>query len=185
MALSDVVSSSDLGPESVDRLDQLRREAAWVAELLGSADSGPDGTRVVDLGEAVADAWSGVASCALCSLRLVRDANAQVLADPVELRRSVRNLIENAARAVGPGGRLEVRVIRRRDEVVLEVADSGPGFGGVARQEGLGLETVEQFVKRNAGILFMGTSELGGALVGFRLRAVNGHSSRGVSGCGS
>lgn len=39
------------------------------------------------------------------------------------------NIVENAARAAGPGGRVEVSLHRENHNAVIEVADDGPGFG--------------------------------------------------------
>jgi signal transduction histidine kinase len=95
-----------------------------------------------------------------------------VLVDPVGLRRSVRNIIENAVRAVGTHGSVEIRVRRSGAEALLEVADSGPGFGKLAPQQGLGLLTVRRFVEQSSGRFAVSTSRLGGALVSLRLPAV-------------
>ncbi|MBZ0111100.1 MAG: two-component sensor histidine kinase, partial [Thermoanaerobaculia bacterium] len=43
------------------------------------------------------------------------------------LRRAIRNLIENALRASGANGRLEIRVERDGEQARISVADSGPG----------------------------------------------------------
>ena len=50
------------------------------------------------------------------------------------LKGTLTNLIENAAEAAGPGGR--VRIVTSRDEsgVIIEVHDSGPGLDEEARQ---------------------------------------------------
>ena len=60
-----------------------------------------------------------------------------VLVDPVGLKRSAWNLMDNARRAVAHGGSVEVRVRRHHHDAVLEVADSGPGFGGLPTQQGM------------------------------------------------
>jgi K+-sensing histidine kinase KdpD len=44
--------------------------------------------------------------------------------------RVLTNVVDNAARAAGPGGQVEVSV-GRDTEVVVEVRDTGPGFDGV------------------------------------------------------
>ena len=94
---------------------------------------------------------------------------AGVLVDPVGLKRSVWNLMDNARRAVANGGRVEVSVRRQRRDAVLDVADSGPGFGRLEAQQGHGLVGVRRFAERFGGDFSTGTSALGGALVTLRL----------------
>lgn len=50
----------------------------------------------------------------------------QVFADPAALHGILRNLLDNAARACGPDGRIVVTV-RSGEPVLIDVADSGPG----------------------------------------------------------
>ena len=55
-----------------------------------------------------------------------------------------------------------------------EVADSGPGFGHLPPQHGLGLIGVRRFAERFGGDFSVGTSSLGGALVTLRLPLMRG-----------
>lgn len=73
--------------------------------------------------------------------------------DPTMLWRAVSNLVGNAVRAAGPGGRVAVSVARNRG-VGIEVTDNGPGFGlGPPGSASLGLEMVAQFVRACAGTM--------------------------------
>jgi len=154
-----------MSPVALERLDQIQREADWMAKILATGDTERAQVQVVDIGDAVSESWAVVAAYAPCSVRLVRESAAHAIVDPVALRRSARNLIENAVRAAGPRGSVEVRVLAGGGGVLIEVADSGPGFGNVPAQQGLGLVTVRRFASRWGGSLTVGTSELGGALV--------------------
>jgi signal transduction histidine kinase len=51
-----------------------------------------------------------------------------LLGEPDQLRLLVRNLVDNALKFTPPGGRVVVTVVRREDEVLLVVEDSGPGI---------------------------------------------------------
>jgi len=50
------------------------------------------------------------------------------LADPVRLRQVLLNLLSNACKYNRPGGRVQVSAVERGDEVVVAVADTGPGI---------------------------------------------------------
>ncbi len=157
-----------LPPQIRRRLQQIQGEAEWMAEILSSTEEGASSVRRLELGNAIERTCRAVAAAASCDVRFTQVADVDVVVDPVALRRAVRNLLDNAVRAVGDGGSVEVRVRRDDDRAVLEVADSGPGFGRMPRQQGLGLLTVRQFVERHRGTLEVGTSTLGGALVTLR-----------------
>jgi signal transduction histidine kinase len=94
---------------------------------------------------------------------------ALVEGDPVTLRRTVDNVVENACRSAGSGGRVEVHVAGG-DGARIEVHDSGLGFGdappGVAS---LGLGIVRRIVAEHGGAMTIETSPLGGACVRLEL----------------
>ena len=54
-----------------------------------------------------------------------------VLGDPDRLQQVVQNLVENASRFVGQGGRVNVTLSGIRGHSVITVADNGPGFGDI------------------------------------------------------
>jgi two-component system sensor histidine kinase BaeS len=58
----------------------------------------------------------------------VADADLVLIADPVRLRQAIGNLVGNALRYTPPGGRVTVSAAADGDEVVFEVADTGPGI---------------------------------------------------------
>ncbi|HET7386463.1 MAG TPA: HAMP domain-containing sensor histidine kinase [Nocardioidaceae bacterium] len=73
--------------------------------------------------------------------------------DPVALRRAVGNVLDNAARAAGDAGAVEVNVGPQGDLAFVEVADNGQGFGGLVTTSGQGLSIVHQAVRSNGGRL--------------------------------
>ncbi len=77
------------------------------------------------------------------------------MASPVLLWRVLTNVVDNAARAAGPSGRVEVAVgcwpSRHRGRV-LEVLDNGPGFGhGPPGAASLGLGVVTTLLESCGG----------------------------------
>lgn len=94
----------------------------------------------------------------------------EVLADRDQLYRVFSNLFRNAREAMGErGGLIAVRAWRDEDDVVVEVADTGPGiaeavrdhlfeaFVGTARPggTGLGLHIARDIARRHGGDLFL------------------------------
>ena len=146
-------------------LDLIGRQARWMERLLAEVLDAPSRVAVVDLGDSVADCCSTALPSAPYDLSFTKVGQVSVLVDPVGLERAARNLMDNAVRAVAGGGRIEVNVRERGTRGVLEVADSGPGFGGLSPRQGHGLVGVRHFVERFGGELACGTSKLGGALV--------------------
>lgn len=162
LMLLGIIQRDPLGSETVKHLEQIRAEAEWLKTLVVRAGNV---SRSVNVGDVVADTWSHVAACACCGVRLLRDPELYADVDVTGLRRTVRNLLENAVRAAGSTGRVEVRALADGEGILLEVADSGPGFGAIPTHHGLGLETVRRFVASHDGAMQCGTSDLGGALV--------------------
>ena len=91
------------------------------------------------------------------------------MASPVLLWRVLTNVVDNAARAAGPGGRVEISVAMLAEpppRAVLEVLDNGPGFGhGPPGAASLGLGVVTSLLESCGGRLDVQAPAGGGALV--------------------
>ena len=89
-------------------------------------------TEPVQIDALVADTMSKIAPRArLANLSLSLTCPAEplwVLADPTRLRQVLINLIENAFKFVPAGGRIQVSVEDRGEDVLVSVADTGPGI---------------------------------------------------------
>ncbi|HZD23845.1 MAG TPA: HAMP domain-containing sensor histidine kinase [Acidimicrobiia bacterium] len=113
-------------------------------------------------------------------------SGAHVKADPVQLRRAVRNLLENAQRHANQ--HVSVALAEQAGEAVLTVADDGPGipesdseriFDRFTRLDdsrtletggsGLGLAIARNIVHSHGGSLRLATSETAGAVFELRL----------------
>jgi signal transduction histidine kinase len=152
-------------PSVAERLRLMCNEVDWIADLVSAAGS-DDSTQdfsVVDVGELVESTCSSVSVSAGCDVHVVSEPAVMALTDGLALRRSVRNLVDNAVRAAGPRGQVEVVVRREGSRAVLDVSDDGPGFGRMPAQQGLGLVTVRRFASRVRGSLDVGRSAFGGA----------------------
>lgn len=69
-----------------------------------------------------------------------------VSADPLLLHRAIDNMIDNAGRAAGQFGVVQIRVGVTGDEAWVEVVDDGPGFGQIEHGTGQGLSVISSAV---------------------------------------
>ncbi len=92
-----------------------------------------------------------------------------VRASPVLLWRVLTNVVDNAARAAGPAGRVEITVAMLAEpppRALLEVLDNGPGFGhGPPGAASLGLGVVTTLLESCGGSMAVDAPSGGGALV--------------------
>ena len=175
-----MLSTTRVPPEAAVMLDRVQQQTDWMLQLLGSdLDQQPE-VSIVDLADIVRSPCLAPPTGVPYRVRIHARHPVSVLVDPVGLKRVVWNLLDNARRAVAAGGEVEVRVRQRGRDAFVEVADSGPGFGQLAPQHGLGLIGVRRFAERFGGDFSIGTSSLGGALVTLRLPLMPG----GVVPCG-
>ena len=107
------------------------------------------------------------------------DEATPVRVDPGQIRQALANLVKNAVAAMDGNGRLTIRLGCRDGQVILEVADSGPGlpdpcdrvfepyFTTKATGTGLGLPISRKIVEDHRGSLTAANQPGGGAV--FRL----------------
>ncbi len=89
-----------------------------------------------------------------------------VEASPALLWRVLTNVVDNAARAAGPYGRVGVTVAGQADQALVDVIDDGPGFGqGPPGAASLGLGVVTTLLESCGGALEIRAPESGGAHV--------------------
>ncbi len=104
--------------------------------------------------------------------------------DPERLRQVFCNLLDNADKHGGSGGRVEVSVEREEDEVAIRIRDHGPGVpeeelpfikykfykgSSKARGSGIGLAVCDEIVNSHGGSLDIGNASGGGCVVTIRL----------------
>jgi signal transduction histidine kinase len=93
---------------------------------------------------------------------------------PLLLWRVLSNVVDNAARAAGAGGTVTV-AIGEDPTPVIDVSDSGPGFGaGPPGQASLGLNVVMSLLEACGGSLTVTSPSSGGTVVRLRLPAQAG-----------
>jgi len=109
----------------------------------------------------------------------VPDDIPEILGNPLHLQRMVTNLIENAIKFTPPMGKIHVRCKAEAGQLILEVADNGPGIpledqphifekfyrgsnlSQVTPGTGLGLSIVKSIVDKHQGRIWVDSSPLG------------------------
>ena len=113
--------------------------------------------------------------------------------DPERLTQVFCNVLDNAAKHGGAGGRIQVSIFRAENEQVVRVRDFGPGIPAAelpyvkqkfykgtskARGSGIGLAVCDEIVNLHGGVLEIGNAEGGGAEVTIRLPVKNEEINR-------
>lgn len=110
-------------------------------------------------------------------VRVEAEGTARPMVDVGRLRRIVSNLGRNAAEAVAPGGRVELRISAGDTEFCITCEDDGPGIPEALRESifergfstrsgdgrGFGLAIVNECVGALGGRVLVSASALGGA----------------------
>ncbi|MES9604488.1 ATP-binding protein [Actinomadura sp. NPDC000929] len=127
---------ADLGPALTASLVEeatLLQHIVDDLQQLALADVGklrlhPEPVDVADLVEQIATVYRAAAEAAELTLTAEVTGRPSLDADPVRLRQAVGNLLANAVRYTPAGGRVSLRASDDGDDVLIEVADTGPGI---------------------------------------------------------
>ena len=112
----------------------------------------------------------------------------EIPCDPARMKQVFLNILDNAAKHGGEGGRITAEICREnadgQDSVVIRIRDFGPGIpeeelplvkkkfykgASKARGSGIGLAVCEEIVTMHNGVLDIANAEGGGAVVTIRL----------------
>ncbi|MDQ2755600.1 MAG: HAMP domain-containing histidine kinase [Actinomycetota bacterium] len=152
--------------DTQSRLAGIRHQVGWLSDLVDSVLGDPGGAQVevLDLGELARFATSCVAAPPRARLSLDLMAGVLVSGRRVPLARALVCLLDNALRAAGDGGRVDLAVCRRARWAVVTVTDNGPGVGLIRPQHSLGLVTVRAVLADCSGHLDLDNGVRGGAI---------------------
>jgi two-component system, OmpR family, sensor histidine kinase BaeS len=102
-------------------------------QQLALADAGrlrlhPEPVDAADLVAQIGTIYRAAATAAGLTLTTEVRGTLQLDADPIRLRQAIGNLIANAVRYTPAGGRVSLRAYADSGDVLIEVADTGPGI---------------------------------------------------------
>jgi signal transduction histidine kinase len=157
-----------LPDDSSYRLELLSLEMTRLLDIirhgLNTATTG-DEAEVVKVRDVVAELTRLAQLAYPAEVELLPGPAATAYLSPVLLWRVLSNVVDNAARAAGAGGRVTLAV-RRERATVVDVADTGPGFGSVPKgQASLGLDVVMSLLDNCGGGLEVISPPGGGTTV--------------------
>lgn len=163
-----VRDDSALSAESRQRMELVMQEMFRIVDIIADSmptDVSPAAPGTVDI-RLLADEVAHLAGLAYATSVTVEPGEPAVIRVGASvLWRVLANLVDNAVRAAGPDGRVDIK-IEQRFATVLEVTDNGPGFGaGAAGMAGLGLTVVRELLDSVGGRLEVSDAPGGGARV--------------------
>ncbi len=171
-ALVSVLGQADMALATFDSLLKIAAaESGMAATELKPLDLGALACDAAELYEPVAEEKS-------VQLHATADAVPKIAAQRELLAQAVANLLDNAVKHTPAGGRIDVRVAGEGDDVVLTIADTGPGIPAADRVRvlerfvrleesrstpgsGLGLSLVAAVVRLHGGSLRLGDNDPG------------------------
>jgi signal transduction histidine kinase len=166
-----VRADSPQAPDSGFRLELLSAEMSRVLDLIDHgiyglhSDHQPDEWVTVELRPLAEQVARLAAFAHEADVVVLPGPGVHVQASPALLWRVLTNVVDNAGRAAGHGGRIRV-AISQPAETIIEVADNGPGFGaGEAGTAALGLEIVDSLLSSCDGTMDVAVPAGGGTVV--------------------
>ncbi len=103
-------------------------------------------------------------------------ASLPIVCDPNMLQRAMLNLLRNAVDAAGAGGQVFVDIFHKRQDILVQVADTGPGIDPEVADKifnpffttkdtgtGLGLAIVHRIIEAHEGTIRVSKAPVGGA----------------------
>ncbi len=132
MALQYMRETQKLSPELIETVNQEARRLAELTEELFSYTKGfeikPELIEVEELVEELALKFQPKARNWKINFEVQKAPSARILVDRRWCLRAIENLLRNAFEAVGPGGKVTLKIAQEKDLLCFEVEDTGPGI---------------------------------------------------------
>lgn len=169
MMLAGMREVPGLDPDTKQRLATIARVFEDIHSLLDDQMRGHQRATAVDLADLVQECVEFTRLVTTVPIDVVLSGPAEAWANPVQLRRAVLNVLHNATRASGVGGRVTVEAGASGHHAWIEVGDDGAGFGRIPLVNGYGMSVVEAAVRAAHGRLEIYSGPAPGTRVRLRL----------------
>lgn len=114
---------------SVEQMTSLVTALLDLGRIEAGLDSGKENARIGVLANYAVEGLRGAARSKALNLEVdIPGDLPSVTGVPLRLRQVVANLLDNAIKYTPPGGRVAVRARSEEEQVILEIADTGPGI---------------------------------------------------------
>ncbi|GAB3255586.1 hypothetical protein GCM10027425_15730 [Alteromonas gracilis] len=159
-------------------VSEADRQARWASlahlmetmgEILEESGGGDRRLWWLDLGQIVRECVEVTRLTSTVSIVCDVPEGAAVYGNAGLTRRAVSNLLANAARAAGPDGLVTVRLRQEPGESLVEVVDTGDGFGRMESISGYGMSVVDAAMRAARGRLEISSDPGEGTLVRLRI----------------
>jgi signal transduction histidine kinase len=151
LVLAEAKDVDGLDPDVRQRLDTIAAVFTEIKEAVEDDEHRRNRPTAVDLAEVAKECVEVTRLVSKVPIALIAPRRLKACANISLLPRAVLNLLSNATRAAGTGGRVEVEVGRRGPEAWVEVRDDGAGFGLIPSGSGLGMAVVESLARSSGG----------------------------------
>jgi len=159
-----VISAHRLTADQKDDLLAVRRVAGELASTMRDVAIGDTAVERTDISTLLRTVAIQAAVIDGARIKVAVDDGLTLDCSASHARRVVLNLLDNARRAAGPDGWVELRGTNVAGQLVIEIEDSGPGFGtappGLAS---IGLSVVHDWLALTGGQLQIDDGVVGGA----------------------
>ena len=172
----------------IDEASRFSRLVEGLLTLARAEGSTPE-RQVVSVGDALRerrDLWDALATEKGVPIQVSAPPGLTILVAPGAIEQILDNLLANVIEVAPAGAPLVVRAVDERTDVLIEVADRGPGMSGEERRRafdrfwrgpasvpgegsGLGLSIVAQLAHANGGDVELRDHEGGGLVAAVRL----------------
>lgn len=164
-----VRGDNSLPEDSAYRLELVSREMSRLLDLidqgLNGDIAGGAGVEAVNVRDLAAQLTRLAGLAYQADVALLPGAEVTATINPLLLWRVLSNIVDNAGRAAGRGGRVTLAA-RQDGGAVIEVTDDGPGFGaGPPGTASLGLGVVRSLLEASGGSLMVQSPPGGGTTI--------------------
>ena len=173
---------------SKDELNMLDYLVEWARIKYASEVFSPSKIELVRYVQKVFDTLNETASIHAINLHHEIEENTRVFADEKILLSVIQNIVSNAIKHTGPGGKIMVTAKRKEDKIIVQIKDTGIGMSkeiqeklfkpqmstlAATRKEnkgaGIGLLLVKGFLEKNDGEIWVESIEGEGSSFYFTL----------------